>query len=283
MAQVSLVLGAGGARGYAHIGAIAELEARGHEIVCVAGSSMGALVGGLYVAGGLEGYRRWVETLRWIDVVRLLDLSFRNGTFRGEKIFARLRDLIGDPDIESLPIPYTAVATDLRANKEVWFQRGSLLTAIRASIAIPGIVTPVIDGRRLLVDGGVLNPLPIVPTVAASADLIIAVDVNSPREMVAPFLDSDEFRASATGHPMESIGRLGLLLASMEVMQSALTKYKVAGYGPDLVIRVPKEIGGFHEYHRARELIAAGQELARRQLDAFERIRAQQHKGSADE
>lgn len=274
MARVSLVLGSGGARGYAHIGVIAELEARGHEVVCVAGSSMGALIGGLYAAGGLGDYRRWVETLGWIDVMRLLDLSFRSGTFRGEKIFARLHELVGDPDIESLPIPYTAVATDLQSHKEVWFQRGSLLTAIRASIAIPGIVTPVIDGRRVLVDGGVLNPLPIIPTVAAAADLIIAVDVNAPREAVAPFLQAGEYRMVASD-TMETKGRLGLLLASTEVMQSALTQYKVAGYRPDLVIRVPKEIGGFHEFHRAQELIDTGQELARRQLDGFEQVRAQ--------
>lgn len=274
MARVSLVLGAGGARGYAHIGAIEELEARGHEIVCVAGSSMGALVGGLYACGGLDDYRRWVETLDWIDVMRLLDISFRRGAFKGEKIFARLYELVGDPAIETLPLPYTAVATDLQSHKEVWFQRGSLLTAIRASIAIPGIVTPVIEGRRVLVDGGVLNPLPIIPTVAAEADLIVAVDVNSPREAVAPFLSADEYRVAET-ESVESSGRLGLLLAASEVMQSALTKYKVAGYSPDLVIRVPKEIGGFHEFHRARELIEAGRELARRQLDAFEQVRAQ--------
>jgi len=275
MARVSLVLGSGGARGYAHIGVISELEARGHEVVCVAGSSMGALIGGLYAAGGLGDYRRWVETLGWIDVMRLLDLSIRSGTFRGEKIFARLHELVGDPDIESLPIPYTAVATDLQSHKEVWFQRGSLLTAIRASIAIPGIVTPVVDGRRVLVDGGVLNPLPIIPTVAAAADLIIAVDVNAPREAVAPFLQADEYRQAASD-ALETKGRLGLLLASTEVMQSALTKYKVAGYSPDLVIRVPKEIGGFHEFHRAQELISAGQMLAQRQLDGFEQARAQQ-------
>lgn len=276
MTRISLVLGAGGARGYAHMGAIAELEARGYEIVCVSGTSMGALVGGIHAAGGLQAYRQWVETLSWIDVVRLLDLSLTDGAFRGEKVFARLRELIGDPRIESLPIPYTAVAADLRANKEVWFQRGSLLTAIRASIAIPGIVTPVLDGRRVLVDGGVLNPLPIIPTVAADADLIVAVDVNAHRELVAPFLQPEEF-PQAESEAMESVGRIGLLLGSMEVMQRALTKYKVAGYSPDLVIRIPREIGGFHEYHRAREIIAQGQELAARQLDEFERVRGLAH------
>ena len=130
------VLGAGGARGYAHIGVIEELEQRGYEVICVAGSSMGALVGGLYAADALQRYREWVETLGWVNVVRLLDLSFGKGTFRGDKVFAKLREIAGDPLIESLRIPYTAAATDLQSNKEVWFQRGSLMDAIRASIAI---------------------------------------------------------------------------------------------------------------------------------------------------
>ncbi|WP_432694896.1 patatin-like phospholipase family protein [Marinobacterium sp. YM272] len=267
MARVSLVLGAGGARGYAHIGVIAELEARGYEIVGIAGSSMGAVVGGLYAAGGLAEYRRWVETLSWVDVVRLLDLSFRNVSVRGDKVFARIRDLIGDPDIESLPIGYTAIATDLRSSKEVWFRHGSLLAAMRASIAIPGIVTPVSWNQRLLVDGGVLNPLPIVAAVAQQADLIIAVDVNAQRLSLARQLQFQEVQDEQSP---TRLGRIGVLLSTVEVMQSALTKYKIAGYSPDLVVRVPKDIGGFHEFHRAGELIDAGQEMARRQLDAFE-------------
>ncbi|KEA63809.1 UPF0028 protein YchK [Marinobacterium lacunae] len=273
MTKVSLVLGTGGARGYAHIGVIEELESRGYEIVSIAGSSMGALVGGLYAAGALAEYRRWVEALGWIDVVRLLDLNFRNTLFSGDKVFTRLRELIGDPDIESLPIAYTAVATDLTNNKEVWFQRGSLLKAMRASIAIPGIVAPVIQGGRVLVDGGVLNPLPIVATVAAHADLIIAVDVNASRDSVAMHLAPGELEF----HDVASAGRMGrlsLLLSSTEVMQGALTRYKIAGYSPDLVIRVPKEAGSFHEFHRAKALIEIGRKLACRQLDVFEGLAA---------
>lgn len=271
MAKVSLVLGTGGARGYAHIGVIEELEARGYEVVSIAGSSMGALVGGLYAAGGLESYRDWVKTLGWIDVVRLLDLNFRHTLFSGDRVFARLRDMVGDPDIETLPIGYTAVATDVTNNKEVWFQKGSLLNAIRASIAIPGLVSPLVQENRVLVDGGVLNPLPIVATVAAHADLIIAVDVNASRESVAIHLEPDELIDRETPTP-KHIGRVSLVLNSMEVMQGALTRYKIAGYSPDLVIRVPKEAGGFHEFHRANELIDIGRRMARCQLDTFEGV-----------
>lgn len=272
MATVSLVLGAGGARGYAHIGVISELEARGYDIIGLAGCSMGAIVGGLYAAGGLEGYRRWAETLRWIDVVRLLDLSLRDVSVRGDKVFGRIREMIGDPDIESLPVAYTAIATDLRSSKEIWFQRGSLLSAMRASVAIPGIVTPVVQGGRLLVDGGVLNPLPIVAAVAQQADLIIAVDVNARQLSLAGQLPNEQQGDQKLGQVRtDSLGRAGILLSTIEVMQSALTKYKIAGYSPDLVIRVPKDIGGFHEFHRATMLIDAGQEMARRHLDAFEK------------
>lgn len=268
MTRVSLVLGAGGARGYAHIGVIAELEARGYEIASIAGSSMGAVVGGLYAAGGLDDYRRWVESLSWIDVVRLLDLSFRNVSVRGDKVFAHIKDLIGEPDIESLPVAFTAIATDLRSSKEVWFRHGSLLDAMRASIAVPGIVSPVDYHGRLLVDGGVLNPLPIVAAVAQHADLIIAVDVNGQRASLAGQLQPE--RTEANKAAAQKLGRVGILLSTIEVMQSALTKYKIAGYTPDLVIRVPKDSAGFHEFHRAKDLIDAGREMARRQLDAFE-------------
>ncbi|SEF76689.1 patatin-like phospholipase family protein [Marinobacterium lutimaris] len=270
MATVSLVLGAGGARGYAHIGVIAELEARGYTIAGISGCSMGAVVGGLYAAGGLAEYRRWAETLRWIDVVRLLDLSFRDVSVRGDKVFGRIRDIIGDPAIENLPIGYTAIATDLHSSKEIWFQRGSLLYAMRASVAIPGIVTPVMQGERMLVDGGVLNPLPIVAAVGQHADLIIAVDVNARQLSLAGQLANKGGKEDQKVTAPESLGRAGILLSTIEVMQSALTRYKIAGYSPDLVIRVPKDIGGFHEFHRAKALIDAGQEMARRHLDAFE-------------
>ncbi len=177
--KVALVLGSGGARGYAHIGVIEELTARGYEISCIAGCSMGAVVGGIYAAGKLEEYREWIESLDYLDMLRLVDPSFSLGAIRGEKIFGRIRDMVGSVNIEDLQIPYTAVAADLTNQQEIWFQEGNLELAMRASAAIPSLFTPVIQGNRMLVDGEILNPLPIVPVVSSHSDIIIAVNLNA--------------------------------------------------------------------------------------------------------
>ena len=177
--RIALVLGSGGARGYAHIGVIEELEARGYEIACIAGCSMGAVVGGIYAAGKLDEYRSWIESLDYLDVLRLVDVSFRLGAIRGEKVFGQIRKIVGEINIEQLRIPYTAVAADLTNQQEIWFQEGCLHQAMRASAAIPSLFTPVMQGNRMLVDGGILNPLPIVPVVASHCDLIIAVNLNA--------------------------------------------------------------------------------------------------------
>ncbi|ATP44185.1 patatin-like phospholipase family protein [Pseudomonas kermanshahensis] len=177
--RVALVLGSGGARGYAHIGVIEEIERRGYDIACVAGCSMGAVIGGIYAAGKLDEYRNWIESLDYLDVLRLVDVSFRLGAIRGDKVFGQIRKIVGDINIEQLRIPYTAVATDLTHQQEIWFQEGCLHQAMRASAAIPSLFTPVMQGNRMLVDGGILNPLPIVPVVSSHCDLIIAVNLNA--------------------------------------------------------------------------------------------------------
>ncbi|MBU9766433.1 esterase [Mycobacterium sp. TNTM28] len=176
--RVALVLGSGGARGYAHIGVINELCDRGYEVVGVSGSSMGALVGGLHAAGKLDDFAEWARTLTQRAVLRLLDPSISAaGVLRAGKILDAVRDILGEALIEDLPIPYTAVATDLIAGKSVWLQRGPVDEAIRASIAIPGVIAPhVLDGR-LLGDGGILDPLPMAPIAAVNADLTIAVSL----------------------------------------------------------------------------------------------------------
>lgn len=179
---MALALGSGGARGYAHIGAIQVLTERGYEIVSIAGSSMGALVGGLHAAGVLDGYVEWVLTLSQLDVVRLIDPSISSpGAVKAEKVFGRVRDLLAGARIEELAVPFTAVATDLRARREVWFQRGPAYPAIRASIAIPGVFAPVVLDGRLLVDGGLMEPLPVAPTASVRSDLTLAVDLGGER------------------------------------------------------------------------------------------------------
>lgn len=177
--RVALVLGSGGARGYAHIGVIEEIERRGYDIACIAGCSMGAVVGGMYAAGKLDEYRRWIESLDYLDVLRLVDVSFRLGAIRGDKVFGQIRKMVGEINIEQLRIPYTAVAADLTNQQEIWFQEGCLHQAMRASAAIPSLFTPVQQGNRMLVDGGILNPLPIVPVVSSHCDMIIAVNLNA--------------------------------------------------------------------------------------------------------
>jgi len=180
--RVALALGSGGARGYAHIGVIQVLRERGVEVVSIAGSSMGALVGGLLAAGKLDEYTEWVLGISQFDVIRMLDPSLTaSGAIRAEKILARVRELLDGVLIEDLPIPFTAVATDLASRREVWFQRGPADVAIRASIAIPGIFPPVLLNGRLLVDGAVTDPVPIAPTVAVGADLTIGVSLSGDR------------------------------------------------------------------------------------------------------
>jgi len=294
---VSLVLGSGGARGYAHIGVIEELERRGYEVVCIAGSSMGALIGGVYAAGRLKEYREWVTSLSWMDVFKLMDVTLRGeGTIRGERLLSRLREIAGNPMIEDLPITYTAVATDITHQKEVWFQHGSMLDAIRASIAVPGFFTPVLEEDRILVDGGVLNPIPIIPTVAAHADLIIAVDLNAEVEQFklelpnTKYLNrsgfSDEWHLDTNGQKTEpkdgsdkirqsekAGSRIDVLLNSVEVMQESLGKYKVAGYPPDLLIGIPKDACRFYEFHRAEEMIKLGRAITREKMEKMEASR----------
>ncbi len=290
MATVSLVLGSGGARGYAHIGAIEEIERRGYEIVAISGSSIGALIGGMYAAGKLPDYRDWVKSLTWIKVVRLLDFTLSKGAIRGDKVFVQLAEILGDPNIQDLPIDYTAVVADLARQKEIWYQKGPLLDAIRASVAVPGLFTPVIKEGRVLVDGGVLNPLPIIPAVASQADLIIAVDLNTgdvnhshlklpSNKYLKRSGMSDEWHMPDVDRTDQDIdkkieseigGRMDILLNSVEVMQASLTEYKIAGYPPDLVVRIPKDLCSFYDFHRAAETIEYGRLATREKLEALE-------------
>jgi NTE family protein len=254
---VSLVLGSGGARGYAHIGAIEELLAQGFDIRSVAGASMGALIGGIYAAGKLDDYRDWARGLQKFDVLRLLDWTFRGGLIKGDRIIGRLRELIGDVMIENLPIPYTAVAVDILAQREVWFTHGPLFDAIRASIAIPTVFRPHHYEGRVLVDGGLLNPVPITPTLRDLTDCTIAVDLNAAPD------DADSAPApDANTDP----GLLETFARSLDAVQATLTRFKLAAQPPDLVVSIPRNSGAFYEFHRAADLIELGRERTRAAL-----------------
>jgi NTE family protein len=283
---VSLVLGSGGARGLAHIGIIQWLEDQGYRIESVSGASMGALVGGIYAAGKLDAYRRWVCALDRGDVLRFLDFAFRaGGLFKGDRIMDTLREMVGEYAIEDLRISYTAVAVDIDRQREVWFSRGPLWDAIRASIAAPSIFTPHrYQGMRLL-DGGLLNPVPIAPTFRDFTDLTVAVNLNAepPRSPLAPEAeeseeaepeeDADGYRArilqflDSIGEnlrqpPKTDLGVFELVTRSFETMQNAIAAMKLAAYAPDVVINVPRNACAAHEFHRAREMIDLGYRLA---------------------
>ncbi|MEG3632418.1 patatin-like phospholipase family protein [Micromonospora palythoicola] len=176
--RIAVALGAGGARGYAHIGVLQVLEERGFDIVGIAGSSMGALVGALHAAGKLAAYAEWVCTIGQRDVLRLLDPKLgAPGAIRGDKVMDEVRKLLDGVRIEQLPVPFTAVATDLRAGRAVWFQHGPVDVAVRASIAVPTAITPVMVDGRLLADGGLMEPLPMAPTTCMPADAVVAVSL----------------------------------------------------------------------------------------------------------
>ena len=279
--KVSLVLGSGGARGYAHIGVIEALEALGYEIVSVSGCSMGALVGGVYACGKLAEYKAWVLGLQPLDVAGLLDLAWdKRGVMSGSKVFEHLDELVGTTAIESLPIAYTAVASDLNRGKEVWFQSGDLLTAIRASIAIPSVFTPVELDGMLLVDGGVINPLPVAPTMSDRSDLTVAVNLYGPDEVreepaVAERYDSLVERLASRAKSaikerlkqQERVHLFSILDQSFDTMQRSLTQYRIGGYPPDVMITLPKNICSTFDFHKAKMLIQAGREAVMKHSD----------------
>ena len=196
--RVALVLGSGGARGYAHIGVLQVLSERGYEVAAIAGTSMGAVVGGLAAAGKLEPYTEWVRGLTQGDVLRLLDPAFSSpGAFRAERVLARMSEILGGALIEDLPIPFTAVATDLGTRREVWFTSGPVDVALRASIAIPSLITPIMVNGRLLVDGGLLNPVPVEPVIGVDADFTLAVSLTG----WTPWGTADATRESSVQRP----------------------------------------------------------------------------------
>jgi NTE family protein len=180
--RVALALGGGGARGYAHVGVIEVLQERGFEIVSVSGCSIGALVGGVFAAGEFDAFVEWIRAISYRKVLRLMDPALRGpGMIRAERIMAHVGELLGDQRIEDAPVPFTAVATDLLARRPVWFRRGPLTVAIRASIALPPAITPVVLNGRLLADGGLSDPLPVAATAGSEAEAVIAVSLNGTR------------------------------------------------------------------------------------------------------
>lgn len=284
---VSLVLGSGGARGHAHIGVIRALNEMGFEVRNISGCSMGSVIGGIFAAGKLDTYTEWAFQLTRGDVVKLLDFSFSlRSIFKGERIFDVLKELVGDRKIEDLDKSFTAVATSLEDEEEVWLNSGSLFTAMRSSTAVPGVFSPVQLNGHTLVDGGLINPLPIAPTLNDSTDLTIAVNLagidqdytppesiekdadekNSYRDKIAEFLsrfkDDD-----APGKAGSDFDASDLLVKSIDIMQGAIARFKLAAYAPDKTIDIPRNACTFFEFHRAEEMADLGYEKACKVLE----------------
>ncbi|CAM3871001.1 patatin-like phospholipase family protein [Aquirufa aurantiipilula] len=289
--KVHLVLGSGGARGFAHMGVIDVLEEHNFEIISVTGCSMGAVVGGIYAAGFHEAYKKWALGLTKSKVFSLLDFTLgKHGFVKGERIFDVLSQFINVPQIEDFRIPFTAVAADMHTKKEVWFQSGDLYRALRASIAIPGIFTPVIDGEHVLVDGGVLNPLPLNVVNRQAGEMIVAVDLNGDAPFfVLPEKNESEDLALLKGikewlgknwpspaptdlSTLASTKSLSdILFYSYEMTQDRVTEMMVDKYRPDILIEIPKSISSIFEFDRAEELIEYGREACLKAIVASEK------------
>jgi NTE family protein len=296
--KAALVLSSGGARGIAHIGVIAELERCGYTISSLAGSSMGSLVGGMYLRGSLPAFTEWLLRFTRMDMFRFLDLSVGQGGFvKGEKILKAIGGFIGDVNIEDLPLPYACVASDLNGHREVVFREGSLLKAIRASISIPTVFLPVVMDSMLLVDGGVLNPLPLDLVQRTPGDLLIAVNVNSEVPYESPVLKpvdpgaehsygrvrtvlnekwagmleqySGKSRVAVAVKPKQA-NLFDVISDSINLAQNKIAGVSIEKHPPDILINVSFKAASVFDYYRSEELIAAGAAACRKAIAIFE-------------
>ena len=285
--NAALVLASGGSRGLAHIGAIEVLEEHGYKITSIAGASMGALVGGIYAAGGLDAFKEWMKTVDRMKVFNLMDFTIGNGGFvKGEKVIDELKSIIPDKLIEDLPIPFTAVATDIRHRREVLFNRGSLYDAIRSSISMPSIFTPNRIGDMLLIDGGVVNPVPVNRVLRNPGDILVAVDLNGPyiekpeddepeekksrfRQRIEKIVESitdkttkEEVEASLAhikGKDDDNdMGIVSILNQSSSMMIQTNADLTLKLYPPDILVRIAKNAYSTMEFYKYDEIVALG-------------------------
>jgi len=287
MKSVSLILGSGGARGLAHIGVIRWLEEHNYKIESISGCSIGALIGGIYAAGKLDEFENWIREITKLDIVTLLDLSWsKSGLVKGDKIINTLVDLVGDVKIEDLAISYTAVAADVNEEKEIWINSGRLFDAIRASISLPMFFTPHYYNGAHLIDGGVLNPVPIAPTFNDNTDVTIAVNlagklISTGKEKVTDRQNktvNDNGISSKISNYIRQLknkveppkhidwGAYEIANQAFDAMQSTIARQKLAAYPPDLSIEISRNACGTLEFDRANEMIALGYNKAQESL-----------------
>lgn len=283
---VGLALGSGSARGWAHIGVLRALEHAAIRPDLICGSSIGALVGAAYAVGELDRFEQWVLGLGVKEVVSFMDFNLSGGMLKGERLMDFFRRNFVDRPIEELGLPFGAVATALHSGTEVWLRSGSTVNAVRASIALPGLFTPVQRDGRLLVDGGLVNPVPVSLARAMGADIVIAVDLNADilgrhLRQEAPAQDEGAERGEWMRRLQENFGSLlpepaagrprlpsmlDVLTSSLNIMQVRITRSRMAGEPPEAVVAPRLAHLGLLDFHRAREAIDAGQRAAEASL-----------------
>jgi len=297
---IALVLGGGAARGFAHIGVIRALEARGIVPDIVVGTSIGAAVGGAFVAGQLDGFESWARSLQARSMFGYLDIQLNgSGLIGGNKLAARLQEALGKTRIDDLPIKFAAVATEIKTGHEIWLTHGRLVDAIRASYALPGIFTPVQVGDRLLVDGALVNPVPVSAARALGAEIVIAVNLNSdsfghggtisafgtppeifevddspvivPRKGLRRFFSAERaLKQSALSSPTSLPAIPTVMVEAFNIMQDRITRARLAGDPPDILIS-PRISGvALFDFHRAAETIGHGRRAAERAIESIE-------------
>jgi NTE family protein len=291
--RIGLALGAGGARGWAHIGVIRALADAGVKPDVVSGTSMGALVGAAYAAGELARLEGWAKSLGRKDVLGLMDFTLRGGLIRGVKLFDFFRARVADRDVTALPLPFGAVATELTTGREVWLREGSMFDAVRASIAIPGVFSPVLREGQLLVDGGLVNPVPVSLCRALGADVVIAVDLGwaklgyfrerrDAKFPPKPARDANDLawwervlRLAAVGkeEPPDSMPSvLAVFITSIDIMQVRIGRSRQAGDPADALLTPILPGIGMMDWHRAAEVIEEGYAVTERMRPMLEHL-----------
>ncbi|MBR5467524.1 MAG: patatin-like phospholipase family protein [Bacteroidaceae bacterium] len=267
--KVALVLASGGAKGFAHIGAIEALENSGYEITSIAGASMGALIGGIYAAGGLNKVKEWMYDLTDRDIYNLADLTLSPHAFlKGDKVIKALKSIVPDCNIEELPIPYCAVATDLKTGNEVVFRTGSLYDAIRASISIPMIFTPVEHGDMLLIDGAFSNGLPLDRVVRTEGDMLVAVNLDNyewdegnrqQRDTIQNINKKNSISNKLqSGWNALSNNYISLTYDTLLILMKRNTDMSLRLTPPDIYLNVVLNDYGFYDYDKAEDISLLG-------------------------
>lgn len=290
--RIGLALGSGSARGWSHIGIIRVLEEAGITPDIVCGTSIGSLVGAAYADGQIERLEEWVRSLTWKGVVRLLDFTGAGGLILGEKLFTFIRGHFHDKDIATLPKAFGAVATELVTGREVWLREGSMVDAVRASAALPGLFAPSQLDDRLLVDGALVNPVPVSLCRAMGADIVIAVDLNA--DLIGRHAKGADAPATATPNALSSVwdklprgfARLrngsaapkntpsifDVMSISLNIMQVRITRSRLAGEPADVLIRPRLADFALMDYHRAAPAIEEGERAARLALPEIKEL-----------